>query len=228
MITPSLSLQNNKSINDITGESSYKTSGLASEQVNNTNSSNSGYNFNNNILFRHSFAKKGRTLSVNLNTSLNNRNGDTYSRNDIRTYDSLGNHQDSLQQQFNDLITNGYQVGAYIAFTEPVGKKGQLQFNYSPSYSKSKSDQEVYQYDYVGAKYSLFDDSLSNKFDNIITKQSLGASYRVGDRDNMFSIGVNYQYTELNSDQTYPFPATVSKNFNNVLPILMWRKNINA
>ncbi|MFZ1784328.1 MAG: TonB-dependent receptor [Ferruginibacter sp.] len=228
MISPSLSLQDNKSVNGYTGINSLKTGSITNQTVNNTESKNSGYNFNNNILFRHSFAKKGRTLSINFNTSVNNKKGDTYTTNDIRTYDSIGNYHDSLQQQFNDLKTNGYQLSAYIAYTEAIGKKGQLQFNYSPSYSKSKSDQEVYQYDNINAKYSLFDDSLSNLFDNIITKQTVGVSYRLGDRDNMFSVGVNYQYTELNSDQLYPYPVSVSKNFNNVLPNLMWRKKINA
>ena len=228
MISPSLSLQDNKSVSGYTGENSLVKTGLSNRTINNTDSKNSGYNFNNNILFRHSFEKKGRTLSVNLNTSLNDRKGDTYTINDIRTYDKNGGYTDSLQQQFNDLKTNGYQLSAYIAYTEPIGKKGQLQFNYSPSYSKSKSDQEVYQYDNIGGKYSLFDDSLSNLFDNVIMKQTVGASYRIGDRDNMFSVGANYQYTELNSDQLYPFPVSVTKNFNNVLPNLMWRKKINT
>ncbi|MGB4844861.1 MAG: outer membrane beta-barrel protein [Ferruginibacter sp.] len=227
MIVPSLSYQTTKAVSDISGVNSYDPSSLISQSINNTNIKSSGYNFNNNILFRHSFAKKGRTVSINFNTALNRKAGDTYVLNSNSYYDTTGAFSDSLQQ-FTDQVSNGYQFSGNIAYTEPIGKKGQLQLNYSPSYSKSKSDQEVYQYDYNGGKYSVFDNNLSNIFDNITTKQSVGASYRIGDRDNMFSVGLNYQYTELNSDQIYPFAANVSKNFNNVLPNLMWRKKINV
>lgn len=228
MISPSFSFQNNNSVKDNTGLNTYSPSELINRSINNTDNESSGYNFNNNILFRHSFAKRGRTISVNFNTALNRKAGDTYTRNDIRSYDSLGNFKDSLWQQYTDLVTNGYQLSGNIAYTEPVGKKGQLQFNYSPSYAKSKSDQEVYQYDYNGGKYSVFDNDLSNKFDNVTTKHNVGTSYRLGDRDNMFSVGLSYQHTILTSDRTYPTPANVSKSFDNVLPNLMWNKKFNA
>lgn len=227
MISPNLSYQATKSISDISGLNSFSPSELISQSINNTNSKNAGYNFRNNILFRHSFAKKGRTLSINVNTTLNRKAGDTYVLNTNDYFSSTGNFNDSLQQ-YTDQLTNGYQLSTYIAYTESIGKKGQLQFNYSPSYEKSKADQEVYQFDYNGGKYSVFDNNLSNVFDNITTKHNLGTSYRLGDRDNMFSVGVSYQYTELNSDQSYPYMTSVSKNFNNVLPNLMWRKKLNA
>ncbi len=226
MITPNLSFQDNRSIQEISGVTNTASGLLVNKTVNNTQNKTSGYNFNNNILFRHSFAKRGRTLSVNFNTAINNKQGDTYVQSVNYYYVPL-NEKDSLQQ-YTDLLTNGYQFSGNIAYTEPVGKKGQLQFSYTPSYAKSKSDQEVYQYDYVGGKYSIFDDSLSNKFDNVTTKHNTGVTYRLGDRDNMFAVGVSYQYTTLTSDRTYPSPATVNKSFNNVLPNLMWNKKFNA
>jgi len=227
MISPSLSYQNTNASSGFTGINTDDSSNLISNLVSSTNSKNSGYNFNNNILFRHSFAKKGRTISFNFNTALNRKAGDTYVLNDNDYYKRTGVFTDSTQQ-YTDLVTNGYQFSGNISYTEPVGKKGQLQFSYAPSYSKSNSDKEVYQYDYNGSKYSIFDNGQSSVFDNITTKQNVGVSYRIGDRDNMFSVGVAYQYTELNSDQAFPYPVSVSKNFNNILPNLMWRKKINA
>ena len=70
--------------------------------------------------------------------------------------------------------------------------------------------------------------ALSNKFDNSITTQSAGATYRIGNRDNMFAVGVSYQYTLLNSDKIFPFSANINESFNNVLPNLMWRKKISS
>ncbi|MEO7446133.1 MAG: outer membrane beta-barrel protein [Ferruginibacter sp.] len=227
MITPSLSYQNNTTNSLLGGFSYYKPADTISTAYNNSNYKTNGYNFNNNILFRHGFAKTGRSVSLNVNTSTNRTNGDNYIQNTNRYYDSIAIRTDSLQQ-YTDVLNNGYQLSANVAYTEPVGKKAQLQLNYQSSYAKSSSDQETYQYDYSGGKYSLFDNNLSNKFDNLTTKQSAGLSYRVGDRDNMFNAGLTYQYTDLSSNRIYPITGSVNKTFNNVLPQIMWRKKINA
>jgi uncharacterized membrane protein YgcG len=226
-IAPSLSFQKNISSTVIEGLNSYSPTELISKSANASNNNTKGYNFNNNILLRHAFKKRGRTISLNLNTGINKKDGETYIKNQNRYYRTGVNADDSLQQ-FTDQLSNGYQLSANIAYTEAVGKTGQLQFNYTPSFTKSKSNQEAYQYDYAGGKYSVFDNNLSNKFDNTVVKHNAGVSYRKGNRDNMFSIGLAYQYTTLSSTQIFPIAADVKKSFNNILPSLMWNKKINA
>jgi Outer membrane protein beta-barrel family/CarboxypepD_reg-like domain len=226
-IAPTLSFQKNNSSTSINGLNSFSPTELISQSVNSTNNLSKGYNFSNNILFRHAFKKRGRTISLNLNTAINKRDGETYIDNSNRYYRAGVNTSDSLQQ-FTDQFSNGYSLSASIAYTEAVGKNGQLQLNYTPSYTKSKADQEAYRYDYVADKYSIFDNNLSNEFDNTVVRHNTGVSYRKGNRDNMFSIGLAYQYTSLSSTQVFPFAANVQKSFNNVLPSLMWIKKINA
>lgn len=228
IISPSLSFQNNSSLKETSGDNLNTLTNTRTYKINNTDNKTSGYNFSNNILFRHAFTKKGRTLSINFNTAINDKKGDNYTINDLKTYDSLNNMKDTAWQQYTDVVTNGYQLAGNIAYTEPVGKKGQLQFNYSPSYAKSSSDQEGYLYDFNAGKYSVFDKNISNQFDNVTVKHNVGASYRIGDRDNMFTVGVSYQHTDLTSDRVYPSPANVNVSFDNVLPNLMWNKKINA
>src|SRR5439155_2381533 len=110
-----------------------------------------------------------------------------------KLYDSIGTAiQDSIQQQLTDNLANSYTISLNLAYTEPLGKKGQLQVNYNPSFTRSRADQETFLYDQAGQKYSLFDTSLSNKFNNNYNTQNGGIAYRVGDRDKQFSIGANY------------------------------------
>jgi uncharacterized membrane protein YgcG len=224
IFAPSISFQKNNSDNLVNGTRYYTLNDLISRTRYNSSNNTSGFNSNNNLLFRHAFAKKGRTFSVNLSVGGNHREGDIYLES-INEYFNGSNGDDSLQQYTSQLV-NGMTYAGNIAYTEPIGKKGQLQFNYSPSVSKNKSDQEVFKYDANSDKYAIFDTSLSNRFDNTVTSHTAGTSYRVGDRDNMFSVGLNYKYTELNSDQLFPVVATVNKSFNNLLPNLMWRKKI--
>ena len=225
-MTPVLSFQKN---NAYTNDRSHTDSaGLApvNRSLSNNTSDLNGYNISNSILFRHSFHKRGRTISVNLTTAFSNKTGNVYQQSDNIYYKGNFNLNDSLQQ-YNDQLTKGHQLSANIVYTEPVGKTGQLQLNYSPGVSVSNADQEVFQYDHSLDKYSRFDTSLSNKFDNTTTTQSAGITYRKGNRDNMLAVGLAYQYTGLHSDQKFPMMTTVNESYNYILPNLMWRKKIN-
>ncbi len=226
IFTPSVSFQKNMSSNIVDGTKYNTPTDLISTINSNANNSTTGYNTNNNLLFRHAFAKKGRTISFNLNAAFNHKDGSNYLNSETRLYTAGVVTFDSTTNQFTDQLVNGHTYSASVAYTEPIGKKGQLQINYSPSVTKNKSDQEVFQYENASQKYSRFDTAYSNKFDNTTSSQSVNASYRVGDRDNMFSVGLSYKYLELNSDQEFPQMVSVNKHFNNVLPNLMWRKKI--
>ncbi|HKH61488.1 MAG TPA: outer membrane beta-barrel protein, partial [Flavitalea sp.] len=228
IITPSVSLQSNKSITTFEARNVFKPDNPISTAFNNTNSLSDGYNINNGILYRHAFAKRGRTISLNLNTRFSKNDRESYVTAINNFYKgSLPTETDSLRQ-YSDQATNGYQLSANLAYTEPIGKKGQLQINYNPSYSKNKADQQTFQFNEGQGKYSSFDTSLSNKYDNDYTAQRGGISYRIGDRDNMFSIGASYQHATLEGDQVFPTTATISKTFSNILPEMMWRKKLSA
>jgi hypothetical protein len=227
IITPSISFQKSNSLNSLTGENTLKGNQVISQTDNFNQSSNSGYNLNNNILFRHSFAKKGRSLSLNLTTGYNNRVGDTYLNADNQSFGDNGNTNDSLRQ-FSDKLSNGYQLSANISYTEPVGKKGQLQFNYRPSFSMNHSNQETFQFAPDQDKYSLFDTSLSNKFDNNYTTQNGGVNYRFNNKKNQFSMGVSYQGADLSSEQIFPTATTIKRSFTNILPNAMWNSKLST
>jgi hypothetical protein len=227
MITPNISVQNNRSWNNFNAISHYNDpTNLISKSENSNNSYTTGYNISNNILYRHAFAKRGRSISLNINTGLNERDREDYV-DAINIYYKGGiiSATDSLQQ-FSDQASNGYHLSANLAYTEPIGKKGQLQLNYNPSYSNNNSDQQTFHFNDVQSKYSAFDTSLSNKYDNQYTSQRGGVTYRIGDRDNMFSIGTAFQFARLEGEQVFPVTTTISKTFSNLLPELNWRKKL--
>lgn len=226
LITPSLSFQSNNSISNLNALNQYNSDSLVSQSMNNSDATTSGYTINNTALYRHAFHKRGRTVSIGVTTSFNKKTGNSYLQ-AKNTYYTSGSQNDSLQQ-LTDNLNNGYTVSTNIAYTEPIGKKGQLQINYVPSFSQNKADQETYQYDYVGKQYSLFDTVLSNKFNSTYNTQNGGISYRVGDRDNQFSVGVSYQYSQLASDRQFPFVETIKRSFNNVLYNLQLRRKLSS
>jgi hypothetical protein len=227
IFTPNISFQKNNSFSSVQGVNFLESKEFTSQTENNNTNNNSGYNINNNILYRHAFGKRGRSLTVNLGTSFNDRDGESFLEALNRSFKTNGTLDDSLRQ-FTSKKQHGYQVNANIAYTEPVGTKGMLQFIYRPSYSESHADQEAFQYDFTDAKYNLFDTSLSNKFDNRYTTQNGGVSYRFRDRVNSFSVGLNYQQADLHSDQAFPFQGTVDRTFRNFLPSVMWNSKLST
>ncbi len=231
MIMPNLSFQKNNSQSDFSGitgyTSDFATANLLNQSHSLTKNMSEGYNIGANVLYRHSFAKKGRTFSIGLNNSFNHKDGDTYVTAENKYYTN-GVSKDSTVKQFADNLTDGYTLSGNIAYTEPIGKKGQLQINYNPSFTKNKADQETFQFDNSGGKYSIFDNKLSNKFENTFTAQNGGVTYRLGDRDNQFSIGMSVQNSRLESDQSFPVVASIDKSYTNILPNLQLRRKLSA
>ncbi|ULQ52654.1 outer membrane beta-barrel protein [Flavihumibacter fluvii] len=222
LIIPSVNFQSTNNTNSLAGLQSFPNNSPISSTKNITATNGNGYNLNNTILFRHAFPKKGRSLSAGITTGLNNRNSvqdvsaiSTFFKGSVQDYDSL------LQQQVAE--TNGYNLSANLSYTEPVGKKGQVQFSYNPSFTHSNADQRTWGYDAASDKYNVLDTSLSNVFTNEVKTQRGGISYRFGDRDKNFSVGLDAQSATLENFQTYPQSGTLKKSFSNLLPNAMYR-----
>lgn len=231
-IIPNLSIQKNDAISFSDYRNFYGVPSIGTV-IDSTNTSTgrntsdrTGFNFRNNILFRHAFAKRGRSLSLGLNTTFTQNNGESVSDARYR-YFKTGTIRDSLQNQFYDNTANGHTIGGNIAYTEPVGLKSQVQFEYNPSVQINKADQQTFSYD--GSKYSMFDSLQSNKFDNTITTNNAGITYRYSpNKDEQLSFGANVQHATLESDRTFPTATNVNQSFTSVLPNLMWRKKLST
>ncbi len=227
-IIPSINFQKNNSGSLSTLQTLNTVGDSANNSLANSTADRSSYNIRNNILFRHSFPKKGRTISFGLNTTFTKNDGQSIVDATYRFYDHFGVFTtDSIQNQFTDNRTNGHTIGGNIAYTEPIGKKSQLQMDYTLSVQKNKADQQTLLFD--GEKYSTFDSSLSNKFDNNITTNNAGWNYRWSpNKDQQLSFGANFQNTKLESQRIFPTMSSVDQSFSNILPNAMWRKKLSA
>ena len=74
---------------------------LTNEGFSNNTSANEGYNFRNDIIWRKKFARKGRTFSLSLQTSLNESDGDGSLSSINNFYNPNGSllKRDTLNQQ---------------------------------------------------------------------------------------------------------------------------------
>ncbi|MFZ1528126.1 MAG: TonB-dependent receptor [Ferruginibacter sp.] len=226
-IIPSVSFQNNRSNGFTNADTWYSAGDSLSNSFSKTNRESNGYNIRNNIMFRHSFAKKGRSLSFGFNTTFTKNSSENILDAHYRFFDAAGIASDSIPNQFSDNLTTGRNIGGNISYTEPIGKNSVLQFEYNPSVQKNKADQQTF--NFVNGKYSSFVTELSNRFDNTVTTHNAGLSYRYNpNRDNMLMAGVNFQNSKLESDRVFPTISKVDQSFSDFLPRLMWRRKINT
>ena len=222
LLEPSLTAQINDGNSNIFGRTN---SGLTN--LNSTSSlfsSNlSAINFSNQLLFRHKFETRGRTFSVNLNTAINNNKGDNnlYSENTYNTNLALSDTLD----QISNLDKKGKSFSPRIIYTEPLSDNSILQLGSSFTYSKDESDQKTFS-NAANNNYNLLDTSLSNNYNKIYNTQSYSTGYRYRKDKIMLMANLNYNISQLKSEQVYPFAATTQKTFNSVLPSFMFRYNI--
>ncbi len=200
---------------------------LASDsgQVYNENGIASSNNMN--LLFRHRFNKKGRTLSITLTTGINGSNGtnDLYASNNYYTKDTA---TVSVIDQQSKTEKKGSTIGGNLTYTEPLGEKSALVVNYANTFQFNNSDKKTYNYTLADERYSNLDTTLSNQFDNTYVTYKGGLGYRFNTKKVQLTATVNYQQSILTSDQLYPYQFTLRKQFENVLPSAMLRYRLNT
>jgi uncharacterized membrane protein YgcG len=214
IFTPGISFQDNRSGSGTSATDSIRHL-LYSTTLSRTTAFNTGYNSSNNLLLQHKFNKVRRTISLNLNTNLNEKSGNGTYYSDNRYYmPDTG----SLYDQHYDLMNNSNTYSANVTYTEPSGKRGQWLLSYNPSVSLSHADKETYDKSSTSSEYTNLNAYLSNKYDNTYTTQKGGLSYRIGDRLQNVLIGLNAQSATLDGTQTYPYNLTINRDFFSLLP----------
>ena len=216
IFTPGISFQTNDN-NTHQFANQEKGDTLLTQTHNYNSADNSGYSSTDNLLLQHKFRKQRRTISLNISSTLNEKNGTgVYWSHNI-------NHSiaDSLDQH-NAIYNNGYTLSPNVTYTEPVGKKGQLLVTYNPSFSKSSTDKETDDRNVSNNEYTSLDTQLSNKYNTTYNTQKGGVSYRVGDKKMTFNIGANMQYATLEGEQIFPYTFSVNRSFTSILPNAMF------
>jgi len=215
LLRPRITVQQNDG-NKITNAQTSLLESLMNKSDNDYKSNLVGYNLSNEILWRHKFETKGRTISISATPGYNTNEGNN-DLNATSAYYTQIESFDTLNQK-SDLTTNGASLSYNVAYTEPIGEKSQLQLNYSGRYNDNESDKTTNNFNPVTGKHDELDTTLSNVFTSNYLNHNIGTSYRFQKEEYNFSLGVSYQNSRLYNLQEFPYSAETDKSFNNVLP----------
>jgi hypothetical protein len=203
-----------------TSSSSSITTGGANftkinSSVTNSSSNSSGFNIGGtNLQLRHRFAKRFRTVSLDLNFSASSNTGDgnNYSINTF--YKTL--RVDTLNQ-FNVDTFHSYSFSPTISYTEPIAKNQIIEFRYNYSYNKNQSVSNTYEFDNTSHAYSKFDSLYSNSYRYSSNASTATLSYRLQQTKFNFNIGTGIQFMDYKSENLVK-NVTVANNVVNFTP----------
>ncbi|MGZ4098360.1 MAG: TonB-dependent receptor [Bacteroidia bacterium] len=215
IIQPKISIQQNIGNSGFVGQN-INSDVLISKTNNNFGSDLMAMNFSLPVQLRHSFRKRGRTISLDLNPSYNSSGGNNSLQN-YNTYYTNTFLSDTIDQR-SRIDKSGFSGTANFIYTEPINKNSFLSVNYSGSYTGAKSEKYTYNRDSVPNSYTLRDSLLSNAFTNQYQSQAGGMNYRYQKEKLNFSVGALYQVAQLDKQQQFPSTYSATKNFESILP----------
>jgi hypothetical protein len=224
-VTPSFSLQQQRSNSFSQYTSLVASKSKLNDGFNTNNANSTGYLLVGDVLLRHKFKKKGRTISATVSTNLNNSNQDG-ALNTRNTFYATLPAKDSLLNQINntDAFTNS--IGGNLAYTEPLGKRSLIELSGYYNSTIGKSQRQTFDYNTTTTKHDKLNTLLSNHFRS--EYQYAGAS--LGLRTNMkklnYSISASLQQAQLNSTNKTT-NTTIKQSFTDVLPNVNLRYGFN-
>jgi hypothetical protein len=226
LYTPSLTLQHSSNINQDTSYSLATIPAkefLAAVSRNQRTNERDGFNYRGELLFRHKFAKVGRTVTLgwNNNTSASNSDGSNISSNEV--YRSDGSLiQAFSQNQINDQDVKQRNNTYSVSYTEPVALNKLIEFNYSYTRNINNSDKTTTNFNPGSGKYDLPNLALTNDFDNTYTAHRYTVNFRVQEKKYNYQLGAGVQNAtqENESFQALTGHSSFKRSYTNIFPTM--------
>ena len=219
-IVPSINFQRTRNQSRTSYQTLREDLQKANEGFSNSGSATEAFNFRNEISWRKKFAKRGRTFSLSLQTTLNQSDG-TGSLSSINSFYTPSNsllRTDSLNQQsFTTAHLFGYNARA--VYTEPVWKRSLIEFSAGRSQTRNTSQKETFDYNKNNGKFDEVNEQLTNDFENNYDYTVAGLRLRSQRKKYNFMFGASWQQAELGGKIiSGSKDSLISKTFRNILP----------
>jgi len=242
-VIPNLTFSDNNATSFTNSRTNSNRGTPLNTSLSNYNSNGNGVSGTNTMLWTHKFARRGRTFSANLITTLNNQNTEGFNLADNQYFQSVATtpiagsltgggsltgvgglfaskiNQQNLQR--TDAMTNILQ----LSFTEPLSLVKTLEFRYALNTNDNTSDRRVYDFNEASSRYDLTNDRLTNRFDNIFRTQRAGMSLQTRRLNYNYNLGFDVQDATLRSNNR-TIDTELSRHYLNVLPNALFTYNV--
>ncbi|SEA85723.1 outer membrane beta-barrel family protein [Pedobacter hartonius] len=200
----------------------YATSQTTGTQQLNTRST--APTVNNNILIRRKFLRRGRTLSLNIRTTINDSDGKNYNNIMNRTVSGVDSLTLDNTNQLNDQNAESISNTSRLVYTEPLFKTLNLELNYQNVYNFDNSERLTYNFNPVTMLYDIPDLTYTNTYENKTLTNAVGTSINKTAKKYNWNIGLAVQHTDRRNENLTT-GNVFSQNFNNIVPSGQLRYN---
>jgi uncharacterized membrane protein YgcG len=222
-LTPSIGTSNGTSESWSSSETLLPDGTRTNSNKTRSTSATDATNFNNTLLLKKKFVKKGRTISSTITNGYNTSNSNGAQFTDQFIYASGKLVKDSILDQQNVRKGNTTTYSANVIYTEPIGKRSLLEMNAYLSQSIGSSSRKVYDKNTNG-NYDLLNTRLTNEFNSEYTYSGGGLNYRTNQRKFNFASGFAVQNAKLNGENISA-KTKLNQDFKDILPSAMFRYN---
>jgi hypothetical protein len=174
-----------------------------------------------NLLIRRKFLRRGRSLSLNVNTSVNNSDSKNYNKILERTSSSLDT-TDRNTDQLNNQNSKSFGNTSRLVYTEPLSKTLSLELNYENRYNYDKSDRFTYNFNPVTSNYDVVDFRYTNTYENTTLTNAAGFSFNKTGKKYIWNAGLAVQNTDR-ENKNLTTGNNIGQNFYNLTPTAQYR-----
>jgi hypothetical protein len=183
----------------------------------NSTSNNNYENASASVNYVKRFKKKGRSISLNARTSLNQSDTKGYLRSDLNYYNDQG-ATDSTNKidQYKPVAYRSNNISGGFSYTDQLAKSVSLTASYN--FLKDASNNERLSYNHSSvALYGQLDSAFSNKFKYSNQSSTYGISSAYS--GNKMNVNINMNVADERLKQTEQFQSTLlERNFVNLQP----------
>jgi hypothetical protein len=177
-----------------------------------------------NTLLMRRFKKLGRTLSANLNTVLNNQNGDALNQATNTFFAPDGTPTASLLNQRIGQDNPARTQTLNLSYTEPLSLQHKLELHYNLADSRSRADRQVRDFDETTGAYTSLNLPLSNRFSSNFRTHRAGLTLQTKRLRYTYGLGLDAQQADLQvNNQTADVALT--RRYQQLLPNALFSYN---
>ncbi|MDR2840597.1 MAG: outer membrane beta-barrel protein, partial [Paludibacter sp.] len=148
-----------------------------------------------NVIYNHKFAaKKGRSLTMNVNTSFSQSGSDGLNFSEKYSKNNIGNIDTTIIDQKTINSSHKYSYSMRVSYVEPLWNlKNMLEISASYNNNTTNSVKEQYNRDATGDYSTEMDSIYSNSFQNIFHRGSVELNYSYKDEFYNIRLGLEGQ-----------------------------------
>lgn len=221
LVSPRLTLQDGDASRTLTGSRTFADQSRTSTTFTGNRSGTTGSNLGGTAMLRRKFTLPGRTVALEAGAT-RQRTTRTSSLSSLSsTLQDTFLLGDTLVQRGDDARTQE-NVSVRTVYTEPVAINSRLQLEYSLARTHSVADTRTFTSG-EGPEAGYPDPRFSQSYAQDQVSQRGGIAYQLFLDDSRITLGLSYDVTRIEGDQTFPALRAAERSYRTLLPSIAIR-----